>query len=37
VFSFGNAYNTLAHWYIAAGDCFDVRVKGYDFASTVAF
>jgi hypothetical protein len=37
VFKFGNAYDTFDHWYVTAGDAFDVVVKGYDFKGTVKF
>jgi hypothetical protein len=37
VFRFGNSYNTFEHWYVTAGDPYEVAVAGQLFTGTVAF
>ena len=37
VYQFGNAYDTFAHWYITAGDQYELSVDGGQYSGKVAF
>jgi hypothetical protein len=37
VYQFGNAYNTFAHWYLTAGDQYELSVDGGQYSGKVAF
>jgi hypothetical protein len=37
VYQFGNAYDSFAHWYITAGDQYNLSLEGVQQSGTVAF
>jgi hypothetical protein len=37
VFRFGNSYHSFDHWYVTAGDPYEITVNGHKFTGTVGF
>jgi len=37
VFQFGNSYHTFEHWYVTAGDSYDITLVGKRFTGTITF
>lgn len=37
VYQFGNAYDSFAHWYLTAGDQYQLSVTGAQYGGKVAF
>jgi hypothetical protein len=37
VFQFGNSYNTFDHWYVTAGDPYEITLMGQKFTGTITF